>query len=636
MDTRGDTVSWFSQLYNTYNNCESEVGQLRKGILPLLPLYHTTSKSHIEVTIDGEGNFIRANIVDKFDATIIIPCTESSSARSSGPAPHGLCDKLKYVSRDYEKYAEKSQYDLYLKQLKSWVESPHSHPMAKAVYKYSLNNDLISDLIRCGCIVLGEDGEPISQWEGTKETKPSILDVVTNQLDSFIRWRVHDKVLKNDEVWVEKSLWNSWINYQRSVQALRTGTTMCYITGKKNVSILSNHPKYLRYPGDSAKLISSNDNMNYTYRGLFVTPDEVCQIGTETSQKAHSALKWLISKQGRKINEKVILVWAVTGEDVPDITKDTLSVVSMDEAEFSDNSEFNTDVVFARQFYMRIAGYAANLEKKTSIVILILDSASPGRMAVTYYRQLSGSEFLDRIESWHRTCYWQHNYLVRGQKHFTFWGAPAPIDIAKAAYSEKCSDSLKASTVERLMPCIIDARPIPADIVEALFHRAKKRASLEQWEFNKVLSIACAVYNKQNEWRGYDVVLERERASRDYLYGRLLAIAQNIESWALSESNENRLTNAERLMQRFADRPYSTWRTIELALSPYKQKLGRKANRRYEEIGNILNMFSVEDFTDDRPLTGEFLLGYYCELNDLKTKSLDKQQIGGENNEHRQ
>ncbi len=628
-------MGWFSQLHNTYNNCcESEVGQMRDKIRPLLPVHHTTVQSHIDVTIDDEGTFIRATVVDKSDATIIIPCTEKSSARSSGPAPHGLCDKLQYVARDYGLYGDKSHYDLYIEQLRLWVESPYSHYMAEAVYQYSLNNDLVSDLIKSGCIVLGEDGSPISKWDGDKDSKPKILSVVSNQLAGVVRWRVYKNGCNNDEAWTDKKLWDSWIGYQRAKPMPQGATTLCYVTGEKDIPISSNHPKYIRYTGDSAKLISSNDSTNYTYRGLFVTPDEACQVGCETSQKAHNALKWLISKQGRKINDKVILAWAVTGEDIPDITQDTLSIVSNEEKAFFDEVEFNTNSAFARQLYKRIAGYSANLSEQTNIVVLILDSASPGRMAVTYYRQLSGSEFLERIQSWHKTCYWKHDYRTHEKKRCAFWGAPAPIDIAKAAYGEKCSDPLKASTVERLLPCIIEARPLPADIVETLLHRAKKRASLENWEFYKVLSIACALYKKQHEQEGYEVALEKDRASRDYLYGRLLAIAKNIESWALSESGENRLTNAERLMQRFADRPYSTWRTIDLALSPYKQKLGRKAKRRYDELGQVMDMFSVDDFTDDRPLTGEFLLGYYCELNYLAKKPSDKENSGENDNEY--
>jgi len=64
------------------------------------------------------------------------------------------------------------------------------------------------------------------------------------------------------------------------------------------------------------------------------------------------------------------------------------------------------------------------------------------------------------------------------------------------------------------------------------------------------------------------MALDKDRTSRDYLYGRLLAVAEYIERAALELAGEKRPTNAERLMQRFADHPYATWRQLALQLSP--------------------------------------------------------------------
>lgn len=118
--------------------------------------------------------------------------------------------------------------------------------------------------------------------------------------------------------------------------------------------------------------------------------------------------------------------------------------------------------------------------------------------------------------------------------------------------------------------------------------------------------------------------LEQERVTRDYLYGRLLAIAENIEGLALFISGENkRDTMAARLMQRFADHPYSTWKTIELALTPYKSRL------RVQRSGFLFNMeklldevmclFQSDNFISDERLTAEFLLGYHCQRHFLRS-----------------
>jgi len=113
------------------------------------------------------------------------------------------------------------------------------------------------------------------------------------------------------------------------------------------------------------------------------------------------------------------------------------------------------------------------------------------------------------------------------------------------------------------------------------------------------------------------MTLEEDNRSRDYLYGRLLAIAERIEEIALSVGGENRPTTAARLMQRFADRPSSTWRNIELGLQPYMQRLqssrpGFLTNRK-KELDEVTCAFQANDFSKDKSLSGEFLLGYHCQ-----------------------
>ena len=119
--------------------------------------------------------------------------------------------------------------------------------------------------------------------------------------------------------------------------------------------------------------------------------------------------------------------------------------------------------------------------------------------------------------------------------------------------------------------------------------------------------------------------LEEDRSSRDYLYGRMLAVAEKMESMALYLANELRETTAARLMQRFADRPYSTWRTIEPSLAPYKARLNARVpgllNGYIELMDQICCKFNHDEFNKDSRLSGEFLLGYHCQrkwLNEHK------------------
>ena len=117
------------------------------------------------------------------------------------------------------------------------------------------------------------------------------------------------------------------------------------------------------------------------------------------------------------------------------------------------------------------------------------------------------------------------------------------------------------------------------------------------------------------------MALEQDRTTRDYLFGRLLAVAEHIEGRALYVADEKRDTSAAKLMQRFADHPYSTWRTIELSLAPYKTRLRSKSPgflvNMEKLIDGIVSSFNGQDFMNEARLSGEFLLGYHCQRQAL-------------------
>ena len=74
------------------------------------------------------------------------------------------------------------------------------------------------------------------------------------------------------------------------------------------------HNKGIRFPGDGAKLISSNDKEGFTFRGRFDKPAECLSIGYAASQKAMNALRWLIRRQGYLVDKsRVFLAWGRMG-----------------------------------------------------------------------------------------------------------------------------------------------------------------------------------------------------------------------------------------------------------------------------------------------------------------------------------
>jgi CRISPR-associated protein Csd1 len=628
-------MGWIERLYETYDRQpHSIIGKIEEGVsVPLLPICHTTNKTQIEITIDAKGNFRSAKVID--EATII-PCTEESSARAgSKPTNHPLCDKLQYIAGDFVKYggvvtsgfakAPREPFLDYQSLLGAWACSIASHPKVVAVWEYTKKETVIADLIDSRILHLDSTNKLLEIWK-SEEPTPLIFKVLSagsSPSDSFVRWKVESPEWKDDTTWSDESLWESWEAYYRGT---REKKGLCFVTGDElPVAIL--HPAKIRNAGDKAKLISSNDGSGFTYRGRFTEPEQVAAVSLDVTQKAHSALRWLIARQGNRDGDFVVVAWAISdkGVSIPDPLSDTYGL----EENIAGLSEGNGDgAVFTGQdLALRLnrlaSGYSSKLGGASTFVVMGVDSATPGRMAIKLYRELDGSEYLSRIAHWHEGCAWHQNF----GKDRQFIGAPAPRDIAEACYGRRLDERLRRATVERLLPCIVDGAALPRDIVESASRRAANRVGFDNaWEWEKALGIACALYRKHFETRGYSMALEEDRATRDYLFGRLLAVADVLEGRALWKAGESRPTTAARLMQRFSDRPCSTWKTIWLAQAPYKARLGSQAdwfNKLVDEIGAE---FIADDFAVDKPLGGEFLLGYYCQRAELNRNRKDKDQ----------
>lgn len=621
-------MSWMQKLYETYEACK---GREPEGSQLLMPIGHTTQQAHVEIVLDGKGNFRRASVLDRSASTTLIPCTEESGGRSgSKPINHPLCDKLQYVARDYGEFGGEvtsgfaetpdGPYRAYVSSLSAWASSPHGHRKLDAIRKYVERGKVVEDLCEFKVLPLGSDGKLLREWPGDKARMPAIykaLPAGQAPEDAFIRWSVEDTDSASG-TWQDPSLIDAWIAYYAATQKLHG---YCMVLGQ-DATLAIQHPAKLRNAGDKAKLISTNDSTGYTFRGRFLEAGEAASVGFEVTQKAHNALRWLIARQGSRNGDQAIVSWAVSGAAVPDPMAGTYELLGIEAGLMPvATGAASVGQAFALRLNKAILGYRAKLNPAENIVVMGLDSATPGRMAITYYREIQGSEFLQRIEAWHSKCAWPQNF----GKDRRFVGAPSPRDIAQAAYGRRLDDKLEKATRERLLSCIVDAAPIPVDLVESAKRRAINRAAFkakELWEWEKSLGIACALFRGKYTERNYQMALELERTSRDYLYGRLLAIADHVEDYALYLAGEKRDTTAARLMQRFADRPHSTWRTIELALGPYKTRLRNlRPNvlyRRERELDNVLCAFSTEDFLRDAPLSGEFLLGYHSQRAALR------------------
>lgn len=639
-------MSWLEKCYETYENCQQEIGIQKfqaegdkRSYVPLLPVAHTTQLVNIEVELDQNGDFQDARLLAKDEQTTIIPCTEESSARTSGIVPHPLVDKLQYIAADYPAYGgtKKSGWDLYHTQLQDWCSSPYADAKVCAVLRFLEKGCLVASLVKKHILFLDENGKMPTKWTGSKDEKPKILETLASadQTESFVRFRVGGIDLAQDEAVRE-----SFIHYYEMKQQR---VDYCTVQGKQMaVSTLS--PYKIRNPGDRAKLISSNDSTNYTYRGRFVTAEQALSIGYETTQKAHSALRWLISKQGCSNGDQTVVVWGTKGEPIPDITADSMDLGDDFAAAFAQLGQPQlppaTESEYAERFNKAIQGYGKALDEKANTVVMILDSATQGRLSIRYYRELAGSELMKNITDWHRNFAWKLNYRSApesaepGQKpkwkRVSFWGAPSPADIAKAAYGEKADKKIIQQTVERLVPCITEGKYLPRDLMLSAVHRATAGIGLEPWEYQKTCGIACALicgYYHRNKKEDFVMTdgkyVDETIDDRSYLFGRILACAEQIERRVQSQTGETRPTNAERLRLVFVQRPAKTTALLQQKLTPYLNRMranGVSRDKRYSTLQELVGRLGAENYTN-KPLNELYLLGYACQMMDFREEN---------------
>ncbi|HQG76277.1 MAG TPA: type I-C CRISPR-associated protein Cas8c/Csd1 [Bacteroidales bacterium] len=605
-------MSWIQELYRTYDNCVDIDEQLT-------PPYHMRNNTQIEVRIDGNGSFLGAKFEELKNT--IIPCTEKSeAARTMNPPSHPLCDKLQFVAADYNGN-KTSYFSKYHDLLGQWANSEFSHPMVKAVFTYINKRSLINDLRTFGDDIIKADEDPA---------------------DLFVRWRIEIPGENETRTWKSKSLFESWKDFYESQESL---SGLCMVTGKEKVLAI-NHPKRIRHGGDGGKLISSNDRTGFTFRGRFTTDEVIidgkktevaiqsASVSAEVSQKAHRALSWLVARQGFRNGDQVFVSWSVTGEDKPDEFADTISLFDdSDEEKINElvsHDYYDAGQRFARKLSKKIAGYRTSLTNAKKIVVLGLDSAGPGRISITFYRELAGSEFLDRLEKWHNDMAWYFYEFIpdpieKKKKYSGFITyAPSPLTIIDACYGKRPDEKLKKSSVERLLPCILEGRQVPSDLVNSAVRKASNRIALDHWAWLRTLSVACSLYscqnlrNSQNKNKLKVMALERQRTDRDYLFGRLLAVAEYIEERALYLANEKRETNAARMMYIFSEHPFTTWQKLydRIAQGYFSRLQARRPEflfRMKNLIGEINCLFLPGDFEKKEKLSGLYLLGYHCQ-----------------------
>ncbi len=628
-------MSLWSNLLQTYDAVNSAA-----GIMPpnedvdktLLPLYHTTLKTQLQVTLGETGQPIKIER-DHADVEIIAPCTEQSMGRSGTVLPpHPLFDQLQYIDTKYDA----AKHESYLIQLDSWRAD---NVKLNAIYQYLSQHSVIEDARARGIEI-----------DLKKDSKIGVRFAVRVRGDS------------EPEVWEDREIQNLWIAHE---EQKRHGDSLGIdLLGETLYKRSVNFPKKIVKVNGNAKLLSSDDKgRKFVFRGRFINRDEALNIDALTSQKIHSTLRWLASNNGTLTGSQDIVIWAIDShptDNVLDPTGNSHDVAGQfDERTDSEkivDAGIQTYVDYAELFGKLLRGCGNKKvlpqikQHNRRIVVAIFDAATAtsGRLSVTFYRELSKDEYIESVLQWHEDSAW---YLTRFDdkktnitndeatrkfkkdtdktKSIPYIGAPSFKDIINCVYStdDHSSDSYKrfAKYVKKqLVECMFSSTGFSASLLQPAFHKVTRPLSYDNmsvWRHD--LEVACSMWKKHyidqdkklplSERNNITMELDEKRTDRDYLFGQLLALADNYEYRVLLRQSDgktpDRTTNAVKLMNNFVAKPSATWLTLRQQLNPYILA-STDGSFFQSEIDEVMSKFREGDFESNKPLSSLFLLGY--------------------------
>ena len=652
-------MSWLEQLVQTYDENERFAGKFgidgMKSVLP--PVGHILGNAQIEIALNEAGELTNVEVLPKEQQQTLLPCTPDSASRTSTTAPpHPLHDKFPYIARDYEKFVpakekagkketKESPHEKYVALLGAWDRSPYSDTKVHAVYRYITEHDVIGELLDKGILYKDDQGRIMEKWTDKKKEKPPIFKASSESpLKSLVRFRVDLDGDPCPELWKDRELQKKYqLFFQECFSHMEKG--LCYATGKQ-LFVTDKHGRGIRHQGDTAKLISSNDEDGFTFRGRFEKAEECISLGYETSQKVLNTLGWLIREQGYSVGSRAFLAWGRLA--LPSAFDSTERFVRRRR---QTNSPLPmTMQAWAESFAEALNGYRFNFRRaeRSQVNVMVLDAASKGRLAICYYDEMAGEDFLERIEKWHTIGRWRQRDCDKTAKdarkgkswYPAYCGVPSPKKLIAAYRGEKISNSQLAMEMHRIFFSIVQGVPLPIDMERMAFQRVIRRAvcdPLPEWE-HLLLEPACSIICKRLNQRReeYTVALDKEKKERSYLFGRLLAAADQMERATFKEEERgSRTTNAMRYMNRFASRPSSTWQDLQMKLLPYQEKREKYGGKERRLIDEILHTFADEDFCSDAPLGVEFLLGLSCqryalakEIEENRQKKKEREENG--------
>ena len=659
-------MSFFNALYDSYQyaldhglvadptqlNLQDEDGNILYRQNYILPIFHNSLRSNgkniVELTLDRNSKLTKAEFLPQ-NALLVYPMTEDSVARSSGVAPHPLCDTFQYVIPDGSKHSL-----AYLQQLEDWL-AYEDIDFVRIFYNFITQPTCYSDILQK---LFGDhtilEGMKVSYID-TSGTKPK--DVSVDLAKIFLTYKIEDyDGLRNISVSENSDLQQRYIQYVEAcfAQDDKAIEIQCNISGKNDYLCL----KHRGIIG-IAKMISQITCSEVNYLGRFSRPEDTVSIGKITSQEIFQMAKALLEgpNTSRKLDSYAYAIsWFsddIQNNSGMDLSKGISIPISNDENNADSYDIFNlaqSDLLFANTPPALLGDQISNqiLKSLTSGTIRFADTAqyyvaildkpddSSSRVSLNYFASVGVPQLRARLLQWSQRYSWPVERKDKPKEYYT----PSIPQLINAAYGIEVADTKKkgynrlevsskkhySKQYTNLVTAILAGRQMPQNITQALSTNIRLRLKYTN-TWNWIVECALAVL-KDQEGAKSDM-LDRTNYDRSYLYGRLLGLYEVLER-ATFDQDTTRLTNAENLWTTFVNRPETTIMRLYNLLLPYKKKLMADMNKRgilfkiNKEISEVTNLigdhYPMEGPSANKPLGPSFIFGYEAQKKEHFTK----------------
>ena len=604
----------------------------------LIPIYHSNKRNKdndiFELTIDNKSNAISGRFLDE-DEIIIFPITEDSITRSGSKiAPHAISDELSYLSKEIQ--PQKNEvYMAGVQELLEYEENNNCESF-RIIGNYIIKNRILDDFLKN---YLGATDYQIDDKFALKfniqNDKDKIVEKSLNLNKVFITFKLSKEFVGDVSLTRDVNLHNFYLGFVRNKNKQSDNVLYCDLTGKFDYCV-ERHRGVI----GNAKMISISNN-DETYYGRFKNGSDIYRVSYEASQKVHNMLKYLLEnkKHTQYIGENAYIVnWLSS-----DLEKGGIELISDldDEDDFEDVEEETMSSIGENISYKLgkyFSGKAEGFSSESDFYVLIVEKISNGRVSIKYFRNLSRSEAYVRVKNWYDSIRWKYYKEDRSPSIYKMVNFVYGLENSNGYLS--CENKkLSRSTIERLIPCIIDSQKLPKDIARMAFYKlSRKQSYKKKWE--DALSIGCSLIKKyKNDYE--DIVINPDKISevkeleesRSYYYGRLMAIYEKIELDAIrgrigdedtGKSKSQRVTNSDKLWSSMIRSPERTRFILESKIRPYINILKKNNPGLYVFHDKLITKITLRimnlnesNSMNRSPLNEDFILGYYYQKNDF-------------------